>query len=151
MTHPASRDRRKGIPHRLSHQHETVLSLASGDVLVVTTDYNTHYSLDASLELLFKVEYNKVNGFHWSVETSEYQLSGNSDMVFRTRIIQLTPCLPIDSYRHIEKGICTKFHARITHGYRIHFLDYVERKIPQVAEQIAADEGGLYASLLSNR
>lgn len=152
MTHPASRCRRRGIPIRPTHQHETVLSLASGDVLVVTTDYNTHASHDASMELLLKVAYSSnIDGFRWQIFTPEYEVSGQDDMVFKTSLIRLTPCLPLESYQHSEKGLCTKFHARITHGYRVHFLDYVKRKIPQVAQQIEEDSWGIYAPLLPDR
>ena len=137
-----------------SHQHGTTLTLASGDILVVTTDYLSHESCEPTFKDLIRIDFmvnELVEPFVWQVTTPDLSFIAQQDNYYRTGLIQITPFSPFQTFNHPKKGPCVKFFARITHGYRLHFLNYVERKIPQVFHHIAADKGGLYAPILSGR
>jgi hypothetical protein len=121
-------------------KHTFSIALAPGDVLVLATDEHDEYHLQRDKLYPVSLFYmDAITDSSWRVVTT-----GRKIILGQTDVVQVHPFLSLAIKQplkivHTAKGKCTVFRAEVTHGYRLHFIDYVQRKLPDIYRQLHLD------------
>jgi len=116
------------------------MALKPGDVLVLTTD--TSYGSvvmddpDAYPVALFYIETIEHNPrFTWSMVATGRIIKGDGSDCQLHEFLYLE-ANPFPKILHKKRGLCTSFTFDVRHGYRLHFLNFVRNRLPQIYQKI---------------
>jgi hypothetical protein len=114
--------------------HVLKMALAVGDILVLATNYNDEYGYKRRemfpliMYEVVKIEHT-ANKVHWIFEPT-YYLDSKVATLATFSVSQ-----PVRTIRN-RKGLCTLFTIEVQHGYRIHYLDFVKNRLPEIYKQL---------------
>jgi len=132
----------KQIPVQISNlcdlpRHKLQMALAPGDVIVLATNYTdennkrrkTLYPVD--LIYVDSIDH-RANKITWRMRTDDCNAGEN---LFSHDLLDIYITQPVKTVCN-HKGVCTLFTIEIEHGYRVHFLDFVKNRLPEIYVQL---------------
>jgi hypothetical protein len=120
--------------------HTFTIALASEDVLVLATDEHDEYHRPRDNQYPVNLFYvDRVNSAEWKIISA-----GRQAFLGQHNVVQVHPFLrlqlrtPFKTVKN-HKGQCALFVVEITHGYRLHFLDFVKTRLPHIYAKLSLD------------
>lgn len=120
-------------------KHRFQIALTEGDTLVLTTDLHDEDDLERkvlrpiSLFCLDSLDY---DGGEWAVlAPGGVFVRGKSRPVALHSLMKMHLSTPMVVVKK-PKGFCALFTVEVDHGYRVHFLDFVKNRLPDVYRQL---------------
>lgn len=119
--------------------HRFQIALTEGDTLVLTTDL--HDENDVERDRLRPVSLFYLNSLNYDLGTWSIAAPGGLAIQGGNRPVALHSLLKVHLSTPMvvvkkAKGYCTMFTMEVDHGYRVHFLDFVKNRLPDVYRQL---------------
>jgi len=117
--------------------HSFTIALTKGDVLVLATDeHDEHHTQRSAMYpvSLFYVDEVKPNQWKVIVAGRQHFLGTAAPIKIHPflTLSLVTPSVQVKNH----KGVCHLFRVNVTHGYKLHFLDFVKNKLPEIYSQL---------------
>ena len=125
---------------RTKRRHGTTMAFTTGDLFVLTTaewDENHEYrdfTYPVAVFCMERISHREPFSYSIRYEDNRIVTAGN-DLIALNKYLSIRPVQPLTQVSKY-KGISTLFLLEVAHGYRVHYLDYVQKKLPEIYNQL---------------
>ena len=121
-------------------KHGLTMALIEGDILVLVAEAHDEYHARREpphpVEVYIVEEIKYQPGFKFVIRSTLNKIiQGGKQPVELHKNLLIKPLHPLTVVRK-PKGFCTLFELEITHGYRVHYIEYVKHKLPHIYSQL---------------
>ena len=122
-------------------QHRLTMALTKGDILVFVTE--AHDEQHRPREFVYPLRLFYVENieyephFHYTlINKAGTKFTGDHRNPLQLHLhLSIQPVFPLEVVRK-PRGFCSLFIVEITHGYRLHYLDFVKNRLPEIYQQL---------------